>query len=42
MSRRGHIRFMAPLLYPEYLALQKHGAVVIADSGRIQEETTFL
>jgi UDP-N-acetylglucosamine 2-epimerase (non-hydrolysing) len=42
VSPRGHIRFMVPLLDPEFLPLRKHGAVVIADSGRIQEETTFL
>ena len=31
-----------PLPYVEFLALQRHAAVVITDSGGIQEETTFL
>jgi UDP-N-acetylglucosamine 2-epimerase (non-hydrolysing) len=39
---KGHIRFLEPLPYLEFLALQKHAAVVITDSGGIQEETTFL
>jgi UDP-N-acetylglucosamine 2-epimerase (non-hydrolysing) len=30
------------LSYPDFLALQKHAAIVITDSGGIQEETTFL
>jgi UDP-N-acetylglucosamine 2-epimerase (non-hydrolysing) len=30
------------LPYLDFLALQKHAAVVITDSGGIQEETTFL
>jgi len=38
----GRIRFLEPLPYLEFLALQKHAAVVITDSGGIQEETTFL
>lgn len=38
----GHIRFLEPLPYLQFLALQKHAAVVITDSGGIQEETTFL
>jgi UDP-N-acetylglucosamine 2-epimerase (non-hydrolysing) len=38
----GHIRFLEPLPYLDFLALQKHAAVVITDSGGIQEETTFL
>jgi UDP-N-acetylglucosamine 2-epimerase (non-hydrolysing) len=39
---KGRIRFLEPLPYLEFLALQKHAAVVITDSGGIQEETTFL
>ena len=31
-----------PLPYLEFIALQRHAAVVITDSGGIQEETTFL
>ncbi len=31
-----------PLGYVDFLALQEHAAVVITDSGGIQEETTFL
>ena len=38
----GHLRFLDPLPYLEFLALQKHAAIVITDSGGIQEETTFL
>jgi UDP-N-acetylglucosamine 2-epimerase (non-hydrolysing) len=33
---------LEPLPYLDFLALQKHAAVVITDSGGIQEETTFL
>ncbi|HXH47950.1 MAG TPA: UDP-N-acetylglucosamine 2-epimerase (non-hydrolyzing) [Terriglobia bacterium] len=38
----GRLRFLEPLPYLEFLALQKHATVVITDSGGIQEETTFL
>jgi len=31
-----------PVGYLDFLALQKHAAVVITDSGGVQEETTFL
>jgi UDP-N-acetylglucosamine 2-epimerase (non-hydrolysing) len=37
-----NFRVIDPLGYLEFLALQKHAAVVITDSGGIQEETTFL
>lgn len=40
LSERIH--FMDPLGYVEFLALQKHAAVVVTDSGGIQEESTFL
>jgi UDP-N-acetylglucosamine 2-epimerase (non-hydrolysing) len=33
---------MEPLSYLEFLSLQSKAAVVITDSGGIQEETTFL
>jgi len=40
----GHdsLRFMDPLSYLQFLGLQTRAAVVITDSGGIQEETTFL
>jgi UDP-N-acetylglucosamine 2-epimerase (non-hydrolysing) len=36
------IRLLEPLGYLDFLALEKHAAVVITDSGGIQEETTYL
>jgi UDP-N-acetylglucosamine 2-epimerase (non-hydrolysing) len=36
------LRLLDPLPYIEFLSLQSHAAVVITDSGGIQEETTFL
>src|SRR5262249_20819282 len=36
------VRLVEPLGYLEFLHLQQHAAVVITDSGGIQEETTFL
>jgi UDP-N-acetylglucosamine 2-epimerase (non-hydrolysing) len=41
-AKNGHIRFLEPLPYLDFLALQMHATVVITDSGGIQEETTFL
>jgi UDP-N-acetylglucosamine 2-epimerase (non-hydrolysing) len=38
----GHLRLLDPLPYLEFLALQRHAALIITDSGGIQEETTFL
>jgi UDP-N-acetylglucosamine 2-epimerase (non-hydrolysing) len=38
----NRIRFSAPLGYLDFLALQQHAALVITDSGGIQEETTYL
>ena len=38
----GHIRFLEPQPYLNFLGLQKHASVVITDSGGIQEETTYL
>jgi len=39
---RDRLRLMEPLPYLEFLGLQQRAAVVITDSGGIQEETTFL
>jgi UDP-N-acetylglucosamine 2-epimerase (non-hydrolysing) len=36
------LRLVDPLPYLEFLGLQSHAALVITDSGGIQEETTFL
>jgi UDP-N-acetylglucosamine 2-epimerase (non-hydrolysing) len=36
------LRLLTPLPYLEFLALQRRAAMVITDSGGIQEETTFL
>src|SRR5262249_5603061 len=38
----GRVHMLDPLGYLDFLALQRHAAVVITDSGGIQEETTFL
>jgi UDP-N-acetylglucosamine 2-epimerase (non-hydrolysing) len=38
----GRLRMMQPLPYLQFLALQQKAALVITDSGGIQEETTFL
>ncbi|MGO9275603.1 MAG: non-hydrolyzing UDP-N-acetylglucosamine 2-epimerase [Terriglobia bacterium] len=37
-----HWRLMEPLGYIDFLTLQRHAALVITDSGGIQEETTYL
>jgi UDP-N-acetylglucosamine 2-epimerase (non-hydrolysing) len=36
------LRLIEPVGYIDFLALQRHAAVVITDSGGMQEETTFL
>jgi UDP-N-acetylglucosamine 2-epimerase (non-hydrolysing) len=36
------LRLLDPLPYLEFIALQRRAAVVITDSGGIQEETSFL
>jgi UDP-N-acetylglucosamine 2-epimerase (non-hydrolysing) len=36
------LRLIEPVGYVDFLALQRHAALVITDSGGIQEETTFL
>ncbi|HBY61368.1 MAG TPA: UDP-N-acetylglucosamine 2-epimerase (non-hydrolyzing) [Solibacterales bacterium] len=38
----ARIRLVEPLGYVEFLAAQRHAALVITDSGGIQEETTYL
>ena len=38
----GRLRLLDPRPYLEFLGLQRHAAVVITDSGGIQEETSFL
>jgi UDP-N-acetylglucosamine 2-epimerase (non-hydrolysing) len=38
----SNLHLLEPLPYVEFLALQVHAAVVITDSGGIQEETTYL
>jgi UDP-N-acetylglucosamine 2-epimerase (non-hydrolysing) len=38
----GNLHLLDPLPYIEFLALQRRAAVVITDSGGIQEETTYL
>jgi len=36
------VQLLPPLGYLEFLALEKHAAVVLTDSGGVQEETTYL
>ena len=36
------VQFVEPLGYLDFLALERHAAVVITDSGGVQEETTYL
>ena len=35
-------RFIEPLTYLPFLGLQRHCAVVVTDSGGVQEESTYL
>jgi UDP-N-acetylglucosamine 2-epimerase (non-hydrolysing) len=42
ISENGRLKVSGPTGYLDFLALQKSAAVVITDSGGIQEETTFL
>jgi UDP-N-acetylglucosamine 2-epimerase (non-hydrolysing) len=43
INKNGNrLRLADPLPYLEFLGLQRHAALVITDSGGIQEETTFL
>lgn len=41
-TQNSKLRLTEPVGYLEFLALQKDAAVVITDSGGIQEETTYL
>jgi UDP-N-acetylglucosamine 2-epimerase (non-hydrolysing) len=41
-NNNARLRLLEPLPYLEFLALQRRAAMVITDSGGIQEETTFL
>jgi UDP-N-acetylglucosamine 2-epimerase (non-hydrolysing) len=38
----SNVQVIDPLGYVEFLDLQRHAAVVMTDSGGVQEETTFL
>jgi UDP-N-acetylglucosamine 2-epimerase (non-hydrolysing) len=42
LSAFPHLQLLEPLGYLEFLWLQQHAAVVLTDSGGIQEETTYL
>lgn len=41
-ATNSHLRLVDPLPYLEFIALQRRAALVITDSGGIQEEATFL
>ncbi len=41
-ERLPHILLTEPLGYLDFLALQAHAALVLTDSGGVQEETTYL
>jgi len=41
-SEGANIRLLDPLPYLDFIALERDAAVVITDSGGVQEETTFL
>jgi UDP-N-acetylglucosamine 2-epimerase (non-hydrolysing) len=41
-SEIHNLRFIEPLGYLDFLALQVHSTLVLTDSGGIQEETTYL
>jgi UDP-N-acetylglucosamine 2-epimerase (non-hydrolysing) len=42
LGRNTSLRLLEPLSYLDFLALQRHAALVITDSGGIQEETSYL
>jgi|SRR5579864_5767390 len=42
LPSNSRLRLLGPLPYLEFIALQRRAAVVITDSGGIQEETSFL
>jgi UDP-N-acetylglucosamine 2-epimerase (non-hydrolysing) len=41
-SAFDNLKFLNPIGYLDFLALQRHASLVITDSGGIQEETTYL
>ena len=41
-SASQNLKFLDPIGYLDFLALQRHATLVITDSGGIQEETTYL
>lgn len=41
-SKIENLKFLGPLGYLDFLALQAHAALVLTDSGGVQEETTYL
>jgi UDP-N-acetylglucosamine 2-epimerase (non-hydrolysing) len=41
-SHKDQLRLIEPLGYLDFLALQAHAALVLTDSGGVQEETTYL
>ena len=42
LASRKDLKIIEPLGYLDFLALESHAAVVITDSGGVQEETTYL
>ena len=42
VTHNSQLRLIEPLGYLDFLGLMRHAALVITDSGGIQEETTFL
>ncbi|MDE2038822.1 MAG: UDP-N-acetylglucosamine 2-epimerase (non-hydrolyzing) [Elusimicrobia bacterium] len=42
VGQRGSLHLLEPVGYLDFLALQKDAAVVVTDSGGIQEESTYL
>ncbi len=42
ISLRSQVKIVDPVGYVQFLALQRHAAFVITDSGGVQEETTYL
>jgi UDP-N-acetylglucosamine 2-epimerase (non-hydrolysing) len=42
LEASARLKLLEPLPYLEFLALQRHAAMVITDSGGVQEETSFL
>ena len=40
--RCAGVTVLDPMTYLEFLAMQRHAALVVTDSGGIQEETTYL